>query len=862
MILSREKRPGGLPPGPFISRFTDRIRGRSTEIYLAAISVLAVVVRVLPWRASISKDHVLFIQPDAYYHLRRATIIAKNFPFYPTIDHYMAYPFGAEPPWPPLYDFFLAVVSLVAGMGRFSERALLLATAFLPPILAGLSVIPAFLLTREIFGRRAAHVAAFFAVLMPGQLGYSVVGSGDHHIAEVLFFTLYLYFVVRALRLAGVPVGTDSAGSGEEAAPRGKAPLRETVLAGISLGTVTLIWQGAMTFATLGATCLGVLLLREEDAARAGMISRIGVLHLGVAASLAALGRVIVPPATEQTVFGFGFFSWFQPFYLLLLAAALVLLQGILRGLRKRGFSGGRIIGIGLAAILATSAICMVVVPVRRNLLQALEFVLRTHPYLQSISEFQPLIEESPWHGALDLRFAFDALYLFGFIIPFLIAARIAWTRRLKGMTAGEWVFLLWTALFGFLTFEQKRWSNVYSVNMAAGIGVFVVAVLDRTRLGQRVLGDFQEWRRETGRVAEGEGGGIAARILLYSRRFPVVFAVLAAVVFFIPYYLTVFSMVSPRALVIHPDLYNSMAWIRLNTPPTRSPWRPVEKPEYGILAAWDLGHYLQYIAERPTVANNFGYQLRGEGLEDSVRMYLHREERDVLELCDRRGVRYLLLTNVFPGMDTMGPIIGADFVRDFTAVAASPGHPGGPMLFPSDRYFALASQRMYVFDGSATTETEAIGNFRLVFESERENGEPYLPPGVKFVKLFERVKGARIRGRATPGLPVNVSIRMMTNFDRFFDYVSLARADAKGNFVVTVPYASSGTTYPVRAVSPYLAMTEKEAAFFQVTEKDIMEGNEIVIDLKTVGLPQGKHPPVGSRGAPPGKVQERRQAE
>ncbi|MEK6655722.1 MAG: hypothetical protein AABY92_11320, partial [Thermodesulfobacteriota bacterium] len=327
--------------------------------------------------------------------------------------------------------------------------------------------------------------------------------------------------------------------------------------------------------------------------------------------------------------------------------------------------------------------------------------------------------------------------------------------------------------------------------------------------------------------------------------------AVLAAVVFFIPYYLTVFSMVSPRGLVIHPDLYNSMVWIRLNTPPTRSPWRPVEKPEYGILSSWDLGHYIQYIAERPTVANNFGYQLRGEGLEDSVRMYLHREERDVLDLCDRRGVRYLLLTNVFPGMDTMGPIIGVDFVRDYTAVAASPGHPGGPMLFPNDRYLALASQRMYMFDGSATPDTEAIGHFRLVFESQRENGEPYLPQGVKFVKLFEKVKGARIVGKGTPGLPVTVSVRMMTNFDRFFDYVALATADEKGNFEVTVPYASEGAPYPVAAVSPYLAMNEKKSIFFRVPEKDVAEGRVVRVDLMKSGFPAGSHRAVRTPAMP-----------
>jgi len=842
--------PGAAPPGRSRPQFPDRIRHFSLRAYLGVMSVLAVVVRLLPWRASISPNHVLFIQPDAYYHLRRATIMVRNFPLYPTIDSYMAYPQGAEPPWPPLYDFLIALISIAVGLGNPSDRTIMLVTAFLPPLLAGLTVVPAFLLARELFGRRVALVAAFFAVLMPGQLTYSVVGSGDHHVAEVLFSTLFFYFLMKSLRLYGVlePPAEGEVPPGTAPAPSPRAARRAAAWAGVSLGVATLIWQGSLVFAAIGAGFLALRTVLDPEREHGRKLLEAGAVSLLLAALLAGAGRAAIPPATEQTVFGFGFFSWFQPAFLALLACLLLAFGIALDRIRRAGWEGRRLATpVGLF-LIASAGIFLAVPGLRNNIADALVFLTRRHPYLASINEFQPLIDRNPLQGGLTLPVLYGLLYLSGFLIPLFLCVRLSLAARKRALAGRELFFLVWTVAFGGLTLLQKRWGNVYSMNMAAGIGVFVVDFLDRTRIGQRYIAEFEEWRRETGKT--GAGPGLIWKIVFYSRRYPRLYTVLAATLFFIPYYSLVYGLAFPIEPVMNPDAYNSFLWIRLNTPPTRNPWKPVEKPEYSILAPWDLGHYLQYISERPTVANNFGYQLRGGGLEDSVRFLLAGKEEDLLAICERRDTRYLVLTDVFGGLDSMGPIIGIDFVRDFTEEATAPNHPGGGLRAPNGRFYALASQRMYVFDGSATPETEAITRFRLVFESKGGPGSPFLPPDIKYFKLFERVRGARITGKGTPGLPVTVSVRMMTNFDRFFDYVTLAQVGTDGTFRAIVPYASDGTGYPVRAVSPYLAMTEKEAVFFTVGEKDVTEGREIRINLKGKGMAATDHPKVG--GPPP----------
>ncbi len=837
--------PGASPPG--VSRFDihDRVRHFSLRAYLGVMSVLAVTVRLLPWRASISPNHVLFIQPDAYYHLRRATIMVRNFPLYPTIDSYMAYPQGAEPPWPPLYDFFIALVSMAFGLGDPSDRTIMLVTAFLPPVLAGLTVVPAFLLARELFGRRVALVAAFFAVLMPGQLSYSVVGSGDHHVAEVLFSTLFFYFLLKSLRLHGIlePVGEGEPAVAGAMPPSTRGARRAAAWAGVSLGTATLIWQGSLVFATIGAVFLAVRTALDPERRHGRKMLETGAVSLLPAALLVAAGRAAIPPATEQTVFGFGFFSWFQPVFLALLACLLVAFGLALDAIRRSGWTGKRIAASAGLLVLASAGVFAAVPGLRSNIGDAVVFLTRRHPYLASINEFQPLIDRNPVAGGLSLPVLYGLLYLSGFLVPLFQCFRVAVAARKRALTGRDLFFLVWTTAFGVLTLLQKRWGNVYSMNMAVGIGVFIIDFLDRTRIGQRYIAEFQEWRRETGKTSAEPG--LIWKIVFYSRRYPRFYTVLAASLFFIPYYSLVYGLAFPVEPVMNPDAYNSFLWLKLNTPRTRNPWKPVEKPEYSILAPWDLGHYIQYISERPTVANNFGYQLRGGGLEDSVRFLLAEKEEDLLSICDRRGSRYLVLTDVFGGLDTMAPIIGIDFVRDFTIKAIAADHPGGELSVPNGRFYSLASQRMYVFDGSATPDTEAISRFRLVFESRDGPGSPFLPPDVKYFKLFERVRGARITGKGTPDMPVSVSVRMMTNFDRFFDYVTVVRTDKNGAFRTVVPYASEGTAYPVRAVSPYLAMTEKEAAFFQVDEKDVTEGREVRINLKRKGMAAGNHPAV-----------------
>jgi hypothetical protein len=108
-----------------------------------------------------------------------------------------------------------------------------------------------------------------------------------------------------------------------------------------------------------------------------------------------------------------------------------------------------------------------------------------------------------------------------------------------------------------------------------------------------------------------------------------------------------------------------------------------------------------------------------------------------------------------------------------------------------------------------------ALHHYRLVHESPTNVFGQGSPADVKYVKVFEYVPGAQIRGEGTIELPV------VTNTGRQFTW----RAESQ-NGVFIVPYATDGSPYEVRAAGKYrIAGTGQE---FSVSEDAVMSGATI----------------------------------
>jgi dolichyl-diphosphooligosaccharide--protein glycosyltransferase len=92
---------------------------------------------------------------------------------------------------------------------------------------------------------------------------------------------------------------------------------------------------------------------------------------------------------------------------------------------------------------------------------------------------------------------------------------------------------------------------------------------------------------------------------------------------------------------------------------------------------------------------------------------------------------------------------------------------------------------------------------------------DPYTLPDIKYVKIFEFVRGAQIAGEGIIELPV------VTNTGRTFVY---RQESANGLFIV--PYPTGGSTYGVRATADYHIVGTSR--YITVTEDDVTEGRRI----------------------------------
>ncbi|MDD4484410.1 MAG: oligosaccharyl transferase, archaeosortase A system-associated [Methanoregula sp.] len=117
-----------------------------------------------------------------------------------------------------------------------------------------------------------------------------------------------------------------------------------------------------------------------------------------------------------------------------------------------------------------------------------------------------------------------------------------------------------------------------------------------------------------------------------------------------------------------------------------------------------------------------------------------------------------------------------------------------------------------------------ALHHYRLVHESPDNATVTPFPEskgetldGIKTVKIFESVKGAQIAGEGIIEVPIT------TNTGRIFVY---RQASENGTF--TVPYATSGSPYEVRATGPYHIIGT--SGYINVTENDVTQGNRVQV--------------------------------
>ena len=221
-------------------------------IVLALFFGVALYFRIaLAYDQIFSGDWIKFAGTDNYYHMRIVDNLVYNFPHIMSLDPYMLYPSGIEIGGIHFFDLFLASIIWLVGLGSPTQHTIDVVGVYFPAILGALTVIPVYFIGKELFNRWAGIFAAGLIAIMPGEfLGRSVLGFTDHHVAETLFTTIAILFLILAIKAAKQKLlSFDSIKHRQWTALT--RPLVYSLLAGIFLGIYLLTWIGALLFVLL-----------------------------------------------------------------------------------------------------------------------------------------------------------------------------------------------------------------------------------------------------------------------------------------------------------------------------------------------------------------------------------------------------------------------------------------------------------------------------------------------------------------------------------------------------------------------------------------------------------------------------------
>lgn len=775
----------------------DRHRERLCVILALFVGL---IVRLYAGRGAFIGGDVLFSGYDEYYHMRRIFYTAAHFPQTLWFDSYLDYPKGFEITWPPLFDYLSAGMSLLLGGG--THQGIETVSALLPPVIGALTIVAVYYVVKRIFGQRVALMSAFLTAVAPYNLVKTMAAATDHHGLETLLLVLIFLGIAggfeeftenrvsegasrpgsrnqkrKRIKKTGKNGGQDSIAL-TSAMPGLKAgwsrQIVSGIIAGVAMAALAMTWRGAAVYFVFVLAYAAINVALDLRKGRATDLR-----HLILAVGLAT---AIMLPFWGST--------WARESIaaLVLMTAAVLVMHIAARAIAARKI---------LWTILPVSLVCIAVLVLATGSVLGFtgfgdvgSIAREGSDYLfggeltGKISEAEPIYVGVNFFSSLGL---FLLLSLMGLVLLVRLIER-------DGMTDGRLLFLVWTVAALLLTIGQKRFLYIFAIN-----GAVLMSLLF-----------FEAWSYIKERqIFRSSGSARSAAGLL-----------LAAIIF-LPSLEGAVS-ISGESPSITGDWYESLNWLKENTPKTSFFSDPKERAEYSVMSWWDYGNWILYQGERPVVANNFQ-----AGVMDSARFLLSENETESCEIMDARGSKYVI-TDLIMIYGKLGAI--ASWLNEDVSTYQRVIHDGSGLVPENlDRLNRTTLARLHLGDCSG------LGRFRLIYESNSFGG----PETDARVKIFEYVKGAVIRGTAPEGKKIGVLLDVTSNQGRPFQYFSYVNS-ADGYYELLVPYptASYDGIYPL---GPYKVfdinhsenrLEAGKVQYVAISEEDVVKGNVIEVNF------------------------------
>jgi oligosaccharyl transferase (archaeosortase A-associated) len=606
---------------------------------IAAFFAVALYLRVaLPYNVVFGGSVIKFTGVDAYWHMRIVDNLVHNFPHLNSFDPYMLYPGGSGTSSQyPFFDYLLAGIIWIVGLGSPSQHMVDVMSAYFPAILGALMVVPVYFIGKTLFNRWAGVVAAGLIAISPGDfLGRSILGFTDHHIAEALFTTTAVLFLILALKNAKKEQMTWSHLRHPNRSSVTK-PAVYGLLGGIFLGLYLISWMGALLFVFVIAAFFIVQFFIDHLRGRPTDY----LCLIGVATFLPALVIFLLVSGGRN--------------YSAVLAIALLAPMVLFAASRLMSSRGLKplyypiaVVGLGLAAFgVLYAAVPSLVKP----MLDHLEIFKWDSG--STVMEMQPLLLANGdltfsviWHSySFSLLFAIVAL---GLVVYLLI----------KKGEAEKTLLIVWTLVMVAATLAQRRFNYYLAVNVAILAGYPAWQILRFAGLKEApsepdVKADLHVKKAKPKSKKKPERREF--RLITT----PLYVALVAIAIFSLFYFTTIDTATNTaKAARFAPSeaWCESLTWLSENTDDPfddpdfyyaryRTPFEYTDSA-YGVTSWWDYGYWIVRIGHRMPSNNPSGQT----GVIPKVaNLFLAQDEASAVQISDDLGSKYVIVDDMIP---------------------------------------------------------------------------------------------------------------------------------------------------------------------------------------------------------------------
>jgi dolichyl-diphosphooligosaccharide--protein glycosyltransferase len=578
---------------------------------IALFSVFALWLRLLPMLNMGNTDILNMVaSDDPLYNLRQVEQILANFPTYAWYDPMTHFPTGMSVPWGPLFPTVIAIFCLIGGAATRPE---IISTGLLIPPLMGVLIIAIMYFVGKICGDwKTGILASGFTAVVSGQFYYrSLYGYMDHHIAEVLFSTLFcLLYMTMVLSEKDIKIDLKNLIS-----------YKRTILLSCLAGIAYLLGLFVMPTMILFAMIVGIFTIIQFviDVAR-GKTSEYLLVMNTVIFSIAIIG--LLAYGLKDPGINLIFYSIGHIYAYLALIGGTGFLYVVAHYVREKNWYFYPAILIGTGIVF--SLVLLIVSPQLYNL-----FISSLFSFFGQQAVTNTVQEARGW--SLDLAWM---TFNYGLILM-VGGALVMLYNNLKDEHPHQIFALVWSLIMLISTWQHVRYEYYLAVNVALLSAVcisftFERGLKDMRRLATRISADtdeaefresVKEGRQKGKKQKKSQKKGSGSQQTNYLAVGLVVLTVGLAILFVFTSVSVSYANGSGDSIRMNPDWRETLEWMGNNTPDTGVDYYTIYNPKmfqypaeaYGVMSWWDYGHMItirkrseRQLRSRPKAVNGF----------------------------------------------------------------------------------------------------------------------------------------------------------------------------------------------------------------------------------------------------------------